>query len=137
MMKTNGQSYCPCITGVNLAGVRFGDDYSAQATEDKLKKLHTKFVAIQLEKERRWQVEEFSMRDSIKKWANTEKQRVRREAMQGWQAMKGAAALSGDAVTTTATTTKSALAAVEEEDESYIEEVEEEDSDQVDDDGTG
>ena len=77
------------------------------------------------------------MRDSIKKWANQEKQRVRREAMQGWQAMKGAAALSGDAVTTTATTAKSAFVAVEEEDESYIEEVEEEDSDQADDDGTG
>ena len=83
MMKTNGQKYCPCVTGVNLAGVRFGDDYSAQATEDELKKLHTKFVAIQHEKERRWQVEEFSMRDGIKKWANTEKQRVKREAMQG------------------------------------------------------
>ena len=113
MMKANGQNYCPCISGVNLAGVRFGDDYAAQATEGELKKLYTKFVAIQQEKERRWQVDEFSMRDGIKKWANQEKQRVRREAMQEWQAMKGAAALTGDAVTTTAATAME-LAAVDE-----------------------
>ena len=50
--------------------------------------------------------------------------------------MKGAAALTGDAVTTTAATTNT-LAAVEEEDDSYIEGLEEDDSDHAEDAGAG
>jgi hypothetical protein len=48
-MKANGQTRCPCVTGVNLAGVKFGDDYSEQATEEEMKKLWTKDATIHTE----------------------------------------------------------------------------------------
>ena len=129
MMKANGQESCPCISGVSLTNNRFGDDYTAQATEDELKKLHAKCVVIQQEKERRWLVEEHHMRDGIKKWANQERKRIKREAVQEWQAMKGAAALTSMAVETAATTAKG-LTAVDEEEASYVEELEDEDDEE-------
>jgi hypothetical protein len=59
-MKANGQTRCPCVTGVNLAGVKFGDDYSEQATEEEMRKLWSEEVTIHTEKERRWHVEELT-----------------------------------------------------------------------------
>ena len=82
MITANGKTRCPCITGCNLAGRQFGDDYSEQATEEEMRKLWEKFVKIHNEKERRWLVEEFSMRNGIRTWANGEKQKVKMEAMQ-------------------------------------------------------
>ena len=64
-------------------------------------------------------VEEFSLRDGIRTWANGEKQKVRMEAMQHWQAKKAAAVWSCGAVTTTATTVKEALDMMEEEPDEF------------------
>ena len=110
-----------------MRGVQFGEDFTEQATEPELRKLHNEWVKVDKEKQRRWGVENFSVREDIKVWANNERKRVKMEALQSWQAVKNAK-LSGDAVTTATGREAGGLAAVEEDDEeaSYIEEMNEE-----------
>ena len=83
-----------------MGGTRFGEDFTEQATEPELKKLWSKWVKIDKEKQRRWDVENVSVRADLKLWANEERKRTKLETMQSWQAAKSAK-LSGDAVTTT------------------------------------
>ena len=110
-----------------MGGTRFGEDFTEQATEPELKKLWNKWVKIDKEKQRRWDVENVSVRADLKLWANQERKRAKLETLQSWQAAKNAK-LSGDAVTTTTKHESGELAAVDEaeEEDSYIEEMDEE-----------
>jgi hypothetical protein len=129
-MKALGMKRCPCIMGQSLKqGTVFGEDYSMVVTGADNQMLHTQWVSIENEKQKRWDSEPYEKHAETKAWGFEEKRKLRAEFLVAMQARKVAQnLLNSDAATTSASAAAPApLAAVsEEEDVENDEESEEE-----------